>query len=58
MKLQLPSAARPSILDGETLPDFIDPFVECVEACVKASVVKVEDISHDQKPENQWWVST
>ena len=54
MKLQLPGSAQPapSILDGETLSDFIHPFVECVEACVKASVVKVEDISDDQKPEN------
>src|SRR6266849_8913645 len=54
MKLQLRGSAQPapSILDGETLPDFIDPFVKCVEACVKASVVKVEYVSHDQKSEN------
>jgi hypothetical protein len=42
----------PSIFDGETLPDFIDPFVKCVEACVKTSVVKIKYVSHGQKSEN------
>ena len=28
------------------------PFVKCVEPCVKASVVKVEYMSHDQESEN------
>jgi hypothetical protein len=42
----------PSILDGEAFPDFVDPLVERVEAGVNAPVVKVEDISQDQKSED------
>jgi hypothetical protein len=35
-------AAGPSILDGKTLADFVDPPVECVEARVNAAVVKIK----------------
>jgi hypothetical protein len=41
-----------SIFDGETLPDFIDPFLERVQARVKASIVKVKYIAAGQEPEN------
>jgi hypothetical protein len=34
-----------SIFDGETLPDFVDPSVESIEAGVKAFVMQVKYIS-------------
>ena len=42
----------PSIFSGQTLSDFIDPFVKRIEPCVKASVLKVENITQGQKSEN------
>jgi hypothetical protein len=41
----------PSIFDGETLPDFIDPLVERIEPRVQASVLKIKKIADRQKPE-------
>jgi hypothetical protein len=41
-----------SILDRETLPDFIHALVERVEARVKATVVKIKNIAPGQKAEN------
>jgi hypothetical protein len=43
---------RPSIFDGETFPDFIDPLVERIEPGVNGPVVKVKYIPPGQKPEN------
>jgi len=45
---------KPSIstFDGEALADFIDPFLEGIEASVNASVVKIEYIGRGQKSEN------
>jgi hypothetical protein len=43
---------RPSIFDGEALPDFIDPFVQRIEPGVEPSLVKVKNISERQKSEN------
>ena len=42
----------PSIFNGKTLPDLIDPFVERIESGVKGPVVKVENIPACQKAEN------
>jgi hypothetical protein len=41
-----------SILDGEPLPDFIDPLVKRIEASVEASVVKIKNIAASQESEN------
>jgi hypothetical protein len=46
------SQLRPSIFDGETLPYFIDPFVQRIEASVQAPVVKIKYVSPCQKSEN------
>ena len=45
-------AAGPSILDGETLADFVDPPVERVEARMNGAVVKVKYISAREKSQN------
>jgi hypothetical protein len=42
----------PSIFNGETFPDFIDPFLERIQPRVKASVVKVKYVAAGQKSEN------
>jgi hypothetical protein len=48
----VPIAMLPSIFNGKTFPDFIDPLVQRVKSCVKTSVVKVKYISGCQKSEN------
>jgi hypothetical protein len=45
-------ADQPSIFNGQTLSDFIDPLVERIEAGMKASVLQVENIAKAQKSEN------
>jgi hypothetical protein len=45
-------AGRNSIFDGEPFSDFIDAFLQRIEAGVQASVVKVEKISDDEKSKN------
>jgi hypothetical protein len=47
-----PAAASGSIFDGEAFPDFIDAFVERIEARVNGPVVKVENIPPGEKSEN------
>jgi hypothetical protein len=47
-----PRASRNSIFDGKPFSDFIDAFLQRVEAGVQASVVKVEQISDDEKSKN------
>jgi hypothetical protein len=47
-----PRASRNSIFDGKPFSDFIDTFLQRVEAGVQASVVKVEQISDDEKSKN------
>jgi hypothetical protein len=46
------SQANPSIFNGETFPDFIYSLVQRVKSGVKASVVKVKDVSACEKSEN------
>jgi hypothetical protein len=41
-----------SIIDGEALPDFIDPLFERIEPCMKSAVVEVEDISECKQSED------
>ena len=43
---------NPSILNGETFPDFVYSLVQRIEPGVKASVVKVEYVPACEKSEN------
>jgi hypothetical protein len=43
---------RASILDGETLPDFVEALFERVEASMKRTVVEIEDIAKREQSED------
>jgi hypothetical protein len=42
----------PSIFDGETFPDFIDPLFQGIEPGVKSPLVKAKNVTEGQKSEN------